>query len=554
LLFQDSSRQNNKSKNNTNLTSQDQWWADPLLKTIENDMADPNVKEELSGDEMEELQSQDNFEIGGSGSPKCSDSCQRGLPKNVVRTQQSTANVSLKPRSTIKRYFASSIVVVLRKPRTVLRQRRLTQAKLIQNVRIRAIAVATKLKSKERGVIRKETRATKLVLIVMCAFLLCYLPFFTTNVVKIFKLWSNTWNDRWEHLFIVFTWLGYSNSCLNPIIYSIFNKKFRQTFFKTFGFWRRSDEEKISSGAGRRCRRRHGRQRQLLTTTIFSPNNVTTLKSYLPRVENTTKFSSDEKRNSSVKIESEQKLLVVDEEPKSVVIDTRNQKRGIPVSVSFLEPNWATSSPENIVKSLPDLHNLNTNIRDEGHILRQDLPIPVATNDISDNFHYLESLQERQTMGLGLSLIASCNSHYYCDIFLHQIHCRLALPVFSPHSIVRNTIPSSDLQTHTSDFNDFLEADKASRDVDAKWPAHSWHSPSNYHNFGKYSNDNWQVPPNVPHWYNQPDGGVILRGTAGFLTPYIYGPINSGGGFAGIQFDKNRLAPTVPPIPKFSRF
>lgn len=33
-------------------------------------------------------------------------------------------------------------------------------------------------------------------------------------------------------LFTVFVWLGYVSSTLNPIIYTVFNKVFKQTFFK----------------------------------------------------------------------------------------------------------------------------------------------------------------------------------------------------------------------------------------------------------------------------------------------------------------------------------
>ena len=49
----------------------------------------------------------------------------------------------------------------------------------------RAVALLMRLKSKQGMAIRKETRATKLVLTVLITFLVCWLPFFTLNVVKV---------------------------------------------------------------------------------------------------------------------------------------------------------------------------------------------------------------------------------------------------------------------------------------------------------------------------------------------------------------------------------
>lgn len=38
-------------------------------------------------------------------------------------------------------------------------------------------------------------------------------------------------------LFILTTWLGYVNSALNPIIYTIFNREFRKAFKKIMVCW-----------------------------------------------------------------------------------------------------------------------------------------------------------------------------------------------------------------------------------------------------------------------------------------------------------------------------
>ncbi|GFO11731.1 dopamine d-1 like receptor [Plakobranchus ocellatus] len=56
-------------------------------------------------------------------------------------------------------------------------------------------------------------------------FLCCWLPFFVINPIS-------AYNPELIHpnAFVVSTWLGYVNSCLNPIIYSIFNTEFREAF------------------------------------------------------------------------------------------------------------------------------------------------------------------------------------------------------------------------------------------------------------------------------------------------------------------------------------
>lgn len=61
--------------------------------------------------------------------------------------------------------------------------------------------------------------------IIMGVFLICFVPFFVTNIVHALcktcvsvLLWQ------------ILTWLGYFNSMLNPIIYSIFNTEFRDAF------------------------------------------------------------------------------------------------------------------------------------------------------------------------------------------------------------------------------------------------------------------------------------------------------------------------------------
>lgn len=61
--------------------------------------------------------------------------------------------------------------------------------------------------------------------IIMGVFLLCWVPFFIVNPIAAF---CSTCIPKL--VFQILTWCGYVNSCLNPIIYSIFNTEFRYAF------------------------------------------------------------------------------------------------------------------------------------------------------------------------------------------------------------------------------------------------------------------------------------------------------------------------------------
>ncbi|XP_050398276.1 dopamine receptor 1 [Patella vulgata] len=63
--------------------------------------------------------------------------------------------------------------------------------------------------------------------IIMGVFLFCWLPFFTVNLIAAFCATCIA-----PVVFKILTWLGYVNSSLNPIIYSIFNQEFREAFRK----------------------------------------------------------------------------------------------------------------------------------------------------------------------------------------------------------------------------------------------------------------------------------------------------------------------------------
>ncbi|XP_067656785.1 alpha-2C adrenergic receptor-like [Haliotis asinina] len=73
----------------------------------------------------------------------------------------------------------------------------------------------------------RERRATVVLGLVMAAFILCWLPFFILYVVSAFCV-----DCIPRVVFTVFFWIGYCNSALNPIIYTVFNRDFRKAFGK----------------------------------------------------------------------------------------------------------------------------------------------------------------------------------------------------------------------------------------------------------------------------------------------------------------------------------
>ncbi len=89
--------------------------------------------------------------------------------------------------------------------------------------------------SRKKIDIKRERKATKVLGVVMGCFILCWLPFFIEETIcGIFHLTIN------EKIISVLTWLGYLNSLLNPVIYTIFAPDFRQAFGKIlFGRYRK---------------------------------------------------------------------------------------------------------------------------------------------------------------------------------------------------------------------------------------------------------------------------------------------------------------------------
>ncbi|XP_058471517.1 5-hydroxytryptamine receptor 1D [Solea solea] len=90
------------------------------------------------------------------------------------------------------------------------------------------VKLADSVVERKRLCAARERKATKTLGIILGAFIVCWLPFFVGTLVT--AICKDCWFD--PVLFDVFTWLGYLNSLINPVIYTMFNDEFKQAFQK----------------------------------------------------------------------------------------------------------------------------------------------------------------------------------------------------------------------------------------------------------------------------------------------------------------------------------
>ncbi|KAK5857508.1 hypothetical protein PBY51_010748 [Eleginops maclovinus] len=90
------------------------------------------------------------------------------------------------------------------------------------------VKLADSVLERKRLCAARERKATKTLGIILGAFIICWLPFFVGTLVM--AICKDCWFD--PVLFDVFTWLGYLNSLINPVIYTVFNDEFKQAFQK----------------------------------------------------------------------------------------------------------------------------------------------------------------------------------------------------------------------------------------------------------------------------------------------------------------------------------
>jgi len=89
---------------------------------------------------------------------------------------------------------------------------------------------------------REELRLAISLSVVVIVFVICWLPYCISMILSIF------YTGKVPREFHMFTLLiGYANSCCNPIIYGVMNKRFKVGFEQLFCFWRHKRDSSISS-------------------------------------------------------------------------------------------------------------------------------------------------------------------------------------------------------------------------------------------------------------------------------------------------------------------
>ncbi|TRY84104.1 hypothetical protein DNTS_032951 [Danionella cerebrum] len=73
-----------------------------------------------------------------------------------------------------------------------------------------------------------EQRASKVLGIVFMLFVVMWCPFFITNVISV--ICQGCKGEVLDQLLDIFQWVGYVSSGINPLVYTLFNKTFRQAF------------------------------------------------------------------------------------------------------------------------------------------------------------------------------------------------------------------------------------------------------------------------------------------------------------------------------------
>lgn len=77
---------------------------------------------------------------------------------------------------------------------------------------------------------RSERKVTRMVVIIVLVFVLCWAPFFTANIVNLFEVIPESTTTA--VFFFTLVILTYVNSCANPVLYGFLSDNFKQSFQK----------------------------------------------------------------------------------------------------------------------------------------------------------------------------------------------------------------------------------------------------------------------------------------------------------------------------------
>lgn len=127
-----------------------------------------------------------------------------------------------------------------------------------------AVAVASTTNRRRNMESKRERKAAKTLAIITGAFVMCWLPFFVIALLMPVCQPPHCHYD--DNMVAFFLWLGYFNSTLNPILYTIFSPEFRNAFQKLLRIKTGARPSTIVSHSG-------GRPRESRATTGVGNNN-----------------------------------------------------------------------------------------------------------------------------------------------------------------------------------------------------------------------------------------------------------------------------------------
>ncbi|KAM9346050.1 somatostatin receptor type 5-like [Symphorus nematophorus] len=93
-------------------------------------------------------------------------------------------------------------------------------------IKVRSAGVRAGLTKRRKS----ERKVTRMVVIIVLVFVLCWLPFFTTNIVNLIHIIPE--NKTTTSLYFSLVILTYVNSCANPFLYGFLSDNFKQSFQK----------------------------------------------------------------------------------------------------------------------------------------------------------------------------------------------------------------------------------------------------------------------------------------------------------------------------------
>lgn len=108
-------------------------------------------------------------------------------------------------------------------------------------------------KNSDKTTVRTEQKASKVLGFVFALFVMCWTPFFVVNILTVLcKVCSFN-----PVLISTFVWLGWISSTINPIIYTMFNCTFKQTFIKLlkcqYGFLQKPGNRRLETSHKGTC-------------------------------------------------------------------------------------------------------------------------------------------------------------------------------------------------------------------------------------------------------------------------------------------------------------